>query len=434
MTSIRNDIVKTIQEFTQNLHRKGFFHLLGANLFTHAASFLAQFGVAWMLPPVDIGRLRILQSYGTLATIFSKFGFDSSVLKLCSEQRSSGEKRELLRFSLRFVIAASVATWMILLLLNYYGFLSADPQLRTYFYYYLPILLALSLTDLQVYYLQALKMIALMSKVQMVTRSLGIVFMLVLTYFFHALGYVVGLVLAAYLSLYWLRSIVRNLHRAIPKVPLLHAFTAHWDYAKYSFLANALGQLNNFLDLYLLNYLVSDRVAVGYYGFALVLLIPYNTLTASVQQITTPYFSEHSPVFQTWRALYVKYQRALVVGSLIIALLSIVVVPPFITFIFRDKYDPSLGYFSVLLGGWFIRNLYSLKGVAMWGLGEIRLNFFASLIAFPLTLGTGFYLIHRFQTLGAAYSNVAGQLILFVVVSLMFRIIVRKRSASHEAF
>ena len=159
MTSIRNDIVKTIQEFTQNLHRKGFFHLLGANLFTHAASFLAQFGVAWMLPPVDIGRLRILQSYGTLATIFSKFGFDSSVLKLCSEQRSSGEKRELLRFSLRFVIAASVATWMILLLLNYYGFLSADPQLRTYFYYYLPILLALSLTDLQVYYLQALKIL-----------------------------------------------------------------------------------------------------------------------------------------------------------------------------------------------------------------------------------------------------------------------------------
>ncbi|MEX1138020.1 MAG: oligosaccharide flippase family protein [Bacteroidota bacterium] len=419
------------REFMGNLVRKGFFHLLGANLFTHAAGFIAQFGVAWLLLPVDIGRLRILQTYGTLATIFSKFGFDSSVLKVCSEQRPAEEKRGLLRYGLQFVAVASVAVSIVLLVFNALGLLSADVELRRYFYYYIPILLALSLSDLQMYYLQALKMISVMSKVQIATRSIGIVFMLVLTYFYQAVGYVAGLVVAAYFSLYWLHTIVRKFHGSVPRVTVPDAFRSHWKYANYSFLANALGQLNNYADLYLLNYLVSDRVDVGYYGFALMLLIPYNTVTGSIQQITTPYFSEYSTAFTTWRMLYNKYQRMVVPGVLAITLVSLVAVPPLVSFLFSNKYDNSLDYFAVLLGGWFVRNLYSLKGVAMWGLGEIRLNFFASLIALPLTVVSGVFLITHFQTIGAAYANAVGQIILFVLVSVIFRTVVRRRMAAN---
>jgi O-antigen/teichoic acid export membrane protein len=209
-------------------------------------------------------------------------------------------------------------------------------------------------------------------------------------------------------------------------------FRTHWKYANYSFLANALGQLNNYADLYILNYLAEDRVDVGYYGFALILLIPYNTLTASIQQITTPYFSENSSVFATWHTLYNRYQRLLIPGTLIIGLISLIAVPPLISILFNAKYDHSSNYFLILLAGWFVRNLYSLKGVALWGLGEIRLNFFASLIALPLTVASGFVLVSRYQTMGAAYANAAGQIILLGLVSMMFHLTVSKRVAANE--
>lgn len=414
----------------KGLTQKGFFHLVGANLFTQIVGFASQFLVAWLIPPVDIGRLRILQSFGGLATVAGKLGFDSSTLKLCSETRPPGEKRSLFVSAVRFASVASFVVMLLMFLLNSIGVLSSDHRVSEYLCYYLPIVIALSLTDVLVCYLQALKLISLMSNIQIVTRSVSLIAIVLLTYLFGAEGYVIGLVGASYLGLVWLYRFVHKHNKLIPKVELPNAVREHWHYAKFSFPANTLGQLNTFLDILVLNYLVSDRVEIGYYGFALILLIPFNTLTTSVQQISTPYFSESSAQFDVWKSMYRKYQRLFVIGSGGLTFLSLLTVPPVIGFVMQNKFDDSLPYFSILLVGWFIRNWYSLKGVALWGLGKIRLNFIASAIAIPINVTLSIILTSQFGGTGAAVSSVLGQCVFLAIVSMMFQSVITKKGDS----
>src|SRR5271157_5348219 len=89
-------IVYYISKHVKYVFRKGFFHLLSANLITNIFSFGSQILVTKMLPPSQIGSIKTAQSFSTILSVISFFGFDTATLKLCSEKRNEDEKQAIL--------------------------------------------------------------------------------------------------------------------------------------------------------------------------------------------------------------------------------------------------------------------------------------------------------------------------------------------------
>ena len=112
-----------------------------------------------------------------------------------------------------------------------------------------------------------------------------------------------------------------------------------------------------------------------------------------------------------------------VAGSLI---LFVVFLPLFLTVVFGNKYESSIPYLYILGTGWSIRSLVQLRSSAIFGMGKIEYNGYASLItlvfnivAYPLMImWLGFY--------GAAYTSIMSGIVIYLSSDYFFRRAIRQ--------
>jgi O-antigen/teichoic acid export membrane protein len=115
-----------------SVYKKGLFHLLGANSLILAFGFLSQLFVAWILTPVDIGVIKLLQTYSSIFITIGGFGYNISVLKLCSENRSDGEKNIYTKKGLAYSIVGSAISYSLIAVLVLTNLLSEDKTVNNY--------------------------------------------------------------------------------------------------------------------------------------------------------------------------------------------------------------------------------------------------------------------------------------------------------------
>ena len=422
-------MITYIKTLLLQIKEKGFFHLLSANYLIQVLMFGSQMFVAWILTPEDIGRIKIMQSYLGVAIIFAGFGFNTSTLKLISEKRPFAEKYALFSVVLKYNYIALLLVYIIILIFSLLNLVSKDMIINHIFPVYSITLFPMTLNTLMIAYLQGLKKIKEMAKIQTATNFISLFIIIILTYFLYLYGYIIALILGFTTTFVLLLLAIRNINKKVAKATLAHPFRLHWKYAKFSFLANGLSRISLYMDVFLMNYLISDRTAVGYYGFALTIIVAFRLITGTVQQICTPYFSEKSAIFTEWKKIYKKYNILFQVSSFIITLISIFLLPGIIKFIFQGKYNNSIPFLNMLIICWFVRNLYSIKGIALWGLGKIQLNFYSSLMVFPISIIATYYLLLKFGVMGAAYGNLVSAISSMIITSIMFKVVYRKRSA-----
>ncbi len=70
------------------LYSKGFFHLLSVNFLAQFLGFGTVLIFPKLLTAVEIGQLRILQTYTGLFAVLAGFGLSTSLLKYCAEDRA----------------------------------------------------------------------------------------------------------------------------------------------------------------------------------------------------------------------------------------------------------------------------------------------------------------------------------------------------------
>ncbi len=87
---------------------KGFFHLLSANVLIQLVAFASQLFVAGILLPEDVGRIKIITTFLSVFSIIGGMGLHASTLKLCSENRSQKEIRELFSSGVVFTIVSTI--------------------------------------------------------------------------------------------------------------------------------------------------------------------------------------------------------------------------------------------------------------------------------------------------------------------------------------
>lgn len=402
-----------------NAANKGVFHLFAANVTIGVLAFGAQLLVVKFLTPAELGYIKTLQSFMAIATLLAGFGFNTAVVKLCSEKNSPGARAYIFRKCFSYSLVPIAATMLFLIAAAQLKWFSPVEEVNAWMPVYMLMVPGFVLAGIAMLYLQATKQIKLMATTQTLTRLFGAGLVVLSTFMLQFPGYVYATVVvntAALLPLLWM---LRNEFRSQERVPNVLGLGMY--YAKWGLVANVVQTIGANLDILLLNYLWSDRADIGLYGVATILLLGLNQITGTIQSIATPYFSEKSDNQQeSWRVLK-KYQWQLIGVAFLATAAAIIVVPPLVGYIYGAEYSAVGDYFCILSVRYFLWSCYALSAVAMLGAGRMKLYAGAVSISTVVTFVLTFIAIADYGPIGAAFAQVIGGLVALVMVTLMAR-------------
>ena len=409
----------------RSLKDKGFFHLLSANFLTRLLGFGSILIVAKFLTPVELGEIKILQSYSTLFIILAGFGLNTAVLKICSVDRPVRGRESILRFALgRSVIAISLAL-ILLGSLCLTGVLTSSTRLSSWLMVYALIIPFAVFTDILTMFLQAQKRTKEMAKAQSIVKAQLAVVVVACTWqwgfrgfiFATIFGFAVGL-----LPLLWqvkLRFLSAKSTSAPPQF---------FNIALFSALANGMVILMQYADILLLDHFSGEREEIGYYSLATIFVLAAMLVTSTAQSIAAPYFSERAHDKVWLREQLIKNQKRLAALSLAIAIALYGAAQFLVPLVYGPSYESSLIYLAILLIRYVLWSSHAIIGVALLGLGLVRYNFTVVLVSTPIGVALSYILLQRFGVIGVAWGQVSAALVSLLMILCLCRIALRRTS------
>lgn len=401
---------------------KGFFHLLSANVLIQLVAFASQLFVAGILLPEDVGRIKIITTFLSVFSIIGGMGLHASTLKLCSENRSQKEIRELFSSGVVFTIVSTIVFYGLALVLNSFGFFSSDAIIRRLIPLGLFPLITNSAFMVLVAYFQASKQIKIMSRITVANKLIAIVAIVLFTWWFGINGYYVAYNLSFIVMFFvGFRLLRKDFTFSKDRESVKHNFKTHLVYAKPSLMSNLLSEISAYADIFVINYLLKDMKEIGYYSFALTLTVVLRVFPFTVQQIASPYFSGLAHDRSHYLQVFKKYNRQLYLVVGVTLLLAILAGPFLIRIIFAGKYDPAIPYFVLLSVGWSIRLLNQLQSAAIFGLGKIQYNAWSSFISLIFNVAVYIVFVRLYGVIGAAWASIPAGVVMTLTSGLFLR-------------
>ena len=385
------------------LNKKGFFDLLVAKFLIQFIGFGTILFVTKFLAPEEIGQIKIIQSYAHVFAIVAGFGFNTAVLKICSERSSAEAKQKTLNISFKLSLGTSLTTYFLLCLLISNGYIASSPKLARWLIVYCTIIPVLVATDILVVFLQSQKKIKLMARIQAFIKIQSAIFIVTSSWIWGFEGFIFSTIFAYVLGLaplLWEVGFVFLRHPvSLPSSRLL-------KYAVLSMSANLVSQIGQRGDFFILDHLMKDRAAIGYYSLATIFLLAATQVTGAVQQIITPYFSENANNAVWIQSNLKQTIRRMLLLSIATAI-SVYVAAFCVIYLFLGaSYNPTLDYLPALLLQYIIFSSYAIIGGALVGLGFMGFNFLVGLLSTPLSLLIAYWGLQHYGLNGVAWSKV----------------------------
>jgi O-antigen/teichoic acid export membrane protein len=386
-------IKKRVQDWVGSiisfLNEKGFFHLLTVNVFSQALSFITLMLVAKLLTPAEYGDLKVLQTYVNIFVVVATFGFNSSALKLCSENRTEAERAAIFQNALKRVGVTTTITLAGGVLLSSLGWITSSAFLSKWLIVYLAIVPIDVFTSLLTVYLQAQKRFKKMAQAQAIFRVQSIPLILLGTWIWGFPGFIIASILSHAIGLWpFLRysglEIFKKFSINIPRELM--------RYAIFSFLAQILSQVVTNGDILILDHFSNDRENIGFYSLALLFILAGTLVTQTVRSITTPYFSEHSNDPRWVRTELRKNQLRMIAFS-----------------------------------SFILQSSYAILSSAITGLGKMKYTFIIAALSAPLELALTYFSLQRYGFMGVAWSQVVTSLFVLILNILFVQIAIRKQ-------
>jgi len=423
--------LNTILQLLNNANKKGFFHLLSANFIIGFAGFGSQLLVAKFLSPIELGQIKAMQSFIKVATILAGFGFNTAVLKLCSEKRGLEERAFIFKQNFYYTTVPILVVLLGFFATAKLGLLSPDKEINKWLPIYMLSIPAITYTSIIIVYLQALKKIRLMAKMQVIIRLFGFIVLVPITYLYGFVGFILSAIFIGYIALIPLLNLVKD--SFVVKKKVKSVFSQSFFFAKWSVSANGISTIGQYMDIFVLNYLIKDRVGFGYYGLATIFIIGLNYITHTAQAIATPYFSEKSDDKKEFLRVLKKYERVMILVAFAVSITTFFLVPPFIKIVYGNSYASAGFYFRILVLKYFFWSCYALLGVAIVGLGKMRYNFLSVSISVPISLLLSYFFITSYGIEGAAVAQAAAYFISLIIVFIMVRHVIKIHFGTEKA-
>jgi O-antigen/teichoic acid export membrane protein len=418
----------------KNVAQKGLFHLLSANGLIFIAGFASQLFVAGFLDPIEIGQIKIMQTYIGFAGILGGLGFNVALIQLASKDGvSDSERNQYFNICLFIGLISFIVLYGVLFTINTFGLMSEDIQIRRMLPLYAVFMLPLILQTSYLSFFQAIKQIKKMAFAQSWIKILSVLAIVIATSRFGFLGYIWALVISSFIGiLIFEMQIKDSIFKRVKNNFRKEQVRTMWSLSGYALSANVIATILTTVDIYMINYFVSDRSAVGFYMFAMTLVSIFQLFPTSIQQIAMPYFSSKSSNFKQWLRVYKKYNS---INHLVIAILVLIggtAIVFLIPIVFKGKYNKSILFFILISVGWGIRNMNIMKGTALMGRGKFNLNFRSSFISLLISLPIVFSMIYYYGIRGAMFSHIIIGLVSYIVTRAIFTSYLKTQKIVHD--
>jgi O-antigen/teichoic acid export membrane protein len=408
------------------IYHKGFFHLLSVNFLTQFLGFGTTLLVAKFLSPVELGEIKILQSYAGLFVVLGGFGINTAVLKICSEKHDERYKGHILRYALaRSMLYATIALGLIVLL-ALTGVITSSPHLSLWLVVYGLIVPFAVVSEILTVFIQALKKIKEMAGAQAVIKGQSFVLIVICTCLWGFRGFILATIIAYVVGvLPLLRQVgLKYLSPVAGGVTGIPKLFSH--IALFSMLANGVSLIGRYADIFILDHFVSNRAEIGYYSLATIFILGAMQVTQTVQSIATPHFSEHADEEIWFRRQLLRNQVRMAALSVIVAILLYGMAFFFVPFFYGPAYHSTLVYLAILLIRYVVWSSYAILGVALVGLGLMRLSFVGVVISASINLCLSYLFLKRFGIVGVAWAQTVSAVMHFFIGLIIIRLALRR--------
>ncbi|MDD2899056.1 MAG: oligosaccharide flippase family protein [Desulfuromonadaceae bacterium] len=406
-------MLSKLKQIYINLTEKGFFHLLSVNLMLQFLSFGSSLFVSKYLSPVELGEIKIIQSYSNFFLLIASYGYATAILKFCSESIENEQKYGLFRHSLFQSIKTTGISIAILFIVAYWNIISPSPHINFWLAVYAAIIPFAVFTNQAVVLLQAIKKIKEMAKAQAIVKVQSVLCIILLTYYWGFKGFIFATIIA-YIA--GILPFFVQFPRSVFKKVEIQISPKYRNVVRYSFMANLVSFVSQNIDIVVLDHFIKDRELIGYYSLATIFILGGMQVTYTVQSIATPYFSEKSND-RIWFLSKLKgTSRKALILSIIVSLFIITSAYILVIFYYGEQYMPTLLVLSILLVRYVIWTYSSITGIALVGLGEMRFNFIMVGISTVVGIIMSFTLVKMYGIIGVATAQVLSALTTLLLV------------------
>jgi O-antigen/teichoic acid export membrane protein len=407
----------------RRLHNRGFFHLLTANFLTQVMGFGTSLFVAKFLTPVELGEVKLLQSYTAVFIVLAGLGYNAAVLKRCSETLDDAEYARILHLALHRALLGSFLALALVIALVQAGLLTASAQLARWLPVYAAIIPFTVTTNILIFYLQARNRIKEMARAQTVIKLESFVAVVTATWLWGFPGFVFATLVAFVAGLLPVLKEIRPAWLLHPPISSPPGFT---NVALWSLLANGIAIIGQYTDIFMLDHFVEDRSRIGYYTLATIFVLAAMQVTTTVQAIATPEFSHRAGDAAWFRRHLPKQQVRLTALSWVVAVVVYLAALVAVPLVYGPRYHSTLVYLPILLLKFVVWSSYAIIGVALFGLGLVRYNVIAVAVATPIGFALSYLGLRHYGVVGLAWAQVATALCILGIQLIQARLGLRR--------
>lgn len=412
------------------LKTKGFFHLLSVNFLTQFLGLGGLLLLTAFLTPKELGMAKIMHSYTAFFILLGTFGFNSAILKVCSESDATTDiNQKLMGGAIRKVILMSLVSYILMVLLWKIDLLPVTPEIFNWLLIFCIVIPFASISNLMITYLQAQKKVQLMAKTQAVVRLLFFVIVVLSTYMYGFSGFIYASVLSYVCGFL---MFVKTSGLSFSDLKNHKSNSRMNTFAKYSFLGGIISVLSQHADIYILEGIGVSHAEIGFYSIAVLFMMGANQISATTQMIATPYFSERASDPNWILIALIKYQALLIGLSILVAIGVYFFAFILVKFFYGNLYANVLTYLPILLTRYVIWSAYAITGVALLGMGAIKEGTAIAAVVTPMGLIVSYVLSKYFGVVGVAWGQVIAAIMSLVAITTFAFFLIKAKFNSLE--
>ncbi len=403
-----NKLIQRIKELFGYAASIGFFHLVSANMLIQVAGFGMQIFLARILPKESMGRITVMSGFYSNLVLVAQLGINTAIVKLCSEKITKERKMSLVVNGLKLNLITTTLVIVGVYIASFLHLFSPeDESINVLMRIYILQMPFVILNYVGIAYMQAQSKIKQMSRYQIITRSMVIIALIGFSFLWGIKGYVIGIVIANFVSFLLISHVTLPSYSVIRQYPLdKEILKTLVGYSKYALIATVIFQLINSMSIILANYMLPDSREIADYGMATMLINGLIMIPSSYNQIMVPKLSHISDDLPAVRVMIKDYQKKMLLLVTVLFVGAYIVIPWMVPILLGAEYADTAVYFRILVFGLFTWGLYSPIGNAFMSIGKVRLNIVCNLVVLVTMITVDVILLPRIGLKGLAYGFV----------------------------
>lgn len=402
-----------MQSFISDFFKNKGQHVFLSLFIAKVCAFLGSLFIIRILPESEFGTITIVASVFAIFMPFSGFGSQQSLLRFGSMSDDLSEKKALSKYLLKQGFLYQVLLSVLFLSTSLFYLEKYEDIFLLFLLFTIRLVGSFYYNHLQSEF-RIFGNNRDFAKVTNVVNISGVILLLMFSYFFGLMGYLLAIAITPFIAFFWFKK-----EKYLSEMEVFSFSKKEIkNYGLYAAGTALLGDMLFSADVLLLSFLMNETAVANY---KVALLIPANItfLALTFMQSDFPVLAKNYKNKNFLKDYIFNYYKIFIPISIIIFGLGFLFKEEILALFFSAKYSDNYWSFSILLGGFclnmLLRNLY---GNLLSAVGMMKMNTIISILTLILLVIFSFIFVIRFGVEGMAISlflsmSISGLLLFF---------------------